>query len=359
MVFSYYLYKYPYWTLWKLVQLFKKNPELAVYCADPLDYVVLKPAIDHLPEAIVVAKNGKTARYLKTQGIAYRRMPSFPRAVVMCRHAAHKFPVQEIIKIGFRHGAYHFKAFAKSRYFNSFDCYFVTSKIEEKLAREHGITTAVAIGFPKLDPLFDGTFDEARLNAYKKLAKIDSRKHTIFFSATWDKSGMSAIETWINQLQNLNLKYNILVTVHPWMSKKYTRKLRSMEGIFFIENPDVLPYLLIADIMVGDTSSILAEFCVLDKPIITFKTKQAKRSDPELEQLIQQFSARIESFDELQNAIEFELENPGHKSSDRQNATKIMFDDLSPAAGKKAADQIQLLLELILTHKLGDMSKPN
>lgn len=345
MVFSYYLYKYPYWVLWKLVRLFKKNPELAVYCADPLDYVVLKPVIDHLPEAIFLAKNKKTAGYLKTQGIAYRRMPSFPRAVIMCRHAAHKFPVQEIIRIGFRHGAYHFKSFAKARYYNSFDCYFVTSKTEEKLAREHGITTAFAIGFPRLDPLFDGTIDEVKIKAYKKSANIDPRKKTIIFTATWDKSGMSAIEQWIDKIHQLTSKYNILVTVHPWMSKKYLRKLRSMEGIFFIENPDLLPYLLISDVMVGDTSSILAEFCVLDKPIITFKTKHAKRSDPELEQLIQQFSARIESFDELQNAIEFELENPGHKSSDRQNATKIMFDELSPDAGKKAANQIQLLLK--------------
>ena len=330
--------------LWKLIHLFTKNPGLMVYCADPLDYVVLKPVIDHLPGAIFIAKNGKTARYLKTQGIACRRMPSFPMAVIMCRHGAHKFPVQEIIKIGFRHGAYHFKSFAHTKYYNSFDRYFVTSKAEEKLAREHGITSAVAIGFPKLDPLFDGTFDEAKRNACKKLAKIDAQKKTILFTATWDKSGMSAIEKWIHRIHQLTAKYNVLVTVHPWMSKKYLQKLRSMEGIFFIENPDVLPYLLIADVMIGDTSSILAEFCVLDKPIITFKTKPGKRSDPELEQLIQRFSVRIEKFDELQSALESELERPDNKSMDRKMAAKIMFDDLTPGAGKKAAEQIRLLL---------------
>lgn len=330
--------------IWKLVQLFKKNPELVVYCADPLDYVVLQPVIDHLPEAIFLAKNKKTAGYLKTQGIVCRRMPSFPRAVIMCRHAAHKFPVQEIIKIGFRHGAYHFKSFAKARYYNSFDCYFVTSKTEEKLAREHGITTTIAIGFPKLDPLFDGTFNEATRNACKKLARIDATKQTILFTATWDKSGMSAIEKWIHRIHQLTAKYNILVTVHPWMSKKYLRKLRRMEGIFFIENPDVLPYFLIADVMAGDTSSILAEFCVLDKPIITFKTTPGKRTDPELEELIQQFSTQIENFDELESALEFDLKNPGHKSPDRKAATKMMFDDLVPGAGKRAAEQIRSLL---------------
>lgn len=330
--------------LWNLVHLFKKNPELVVYCADPLDYVVLKPVIDHLPEAIVVAKNGKTARYLKTKGIAFRRMPSFPTAVIMCRHAAHKFPVKEIIKIGFRHGAYHFKAFARARYYNSFDCYFVTSQTEEKLARAHGITSAIAIGFPKLDPLFDGTFDAVRLDAYKKLAGIDSRKQTLLFTATWDKSGMSAIEKWIHRLHQLTAKYNVLVTVHPWISKKYLRKLRRIDGIFFIESPDVLPYLLIADVMVGDTSSILAEFCVLDKSIVTFRTASTKRTDPELDMLIQKFSTRIENFEELKSAVEFELAHPGNKSQDRKTATKIMFDDPAAGAGKKAAERIQSLL---------------
>lgn len=345
MVFSYYLYKYPYWLIWKLVRLFKKNPELVVYCADPLDYVVLKPVIDHLPESIWLAKNGKTARYLQSQGIAARRMPSFPRAVITCRHAAHKFPVVEIIKIGFRHGAYHFKAFARARYYNSFDCYFVTSQTEAKLARAHGITSAFAIGFPKLDPLFDGTFDAARLDAYKKLARIDSQKRTLFFTATWDKSGMSAIEKWIDRLHQLTPKYNVLVTVHPWISKKYVRMLRNMAGIFFIESQKVLPYLLLAEVMIGDTSSILAEFCALDKPIITFRTTPARRTDPDLENLLEQFSARIDSFDELQDAIEFELQNPDNKSQDRRAATKIMFDDPAAGAGKKAAEKIRSLLK--------------
>ena len=341
MVFSYYLYKYPYKLIWYFFKQLKKNPEVVVYCADPLDYVVLEPVLIHLPEIPIIAKNKQTARYLQKRGIPFKRMPCFPDGVIMCRHATHKFPEEKIIKIGFRHGAFHFKAFANVRYYNAFDLYFMTSEKEVEEVKTKGIKTARAIGFPKLDPVFNGSIDEELITTIFYEAKFDFNKKTVVFTATWDKSGMSAIHLWAGKVHEFNKDYNILVTVHPWTSRKYMDRLKKIEGSYFIQNPNVLPYLMIADVLVGDTSSIIAEFCSLDKPIITFKVAETSRSVPEITRLLKDISFQIDSIDQLKGAIEYSLKNPGEKSNERQKANQMMFDRLDGQAGTRAAEIIK------------------
>jgi len=48
MVLSYYLFKLPYRILWRLNNRLKTMPAV-VYCAAPLDYIILKPVLKHLP----------------------------------------------------------------------------------------------------------------------------------------------------------------------------------------------------------------------------------------------------------------------------------------------------------------------
>jgi CDP-glycerol glycerophosphotransferase (TagB/SpsB family) len=343
MVFSYYLYKYPYKFTWYLFKLFKKNPDVVAYCADPLDYVVLEPILKYLPRVETVVKNRKTARYLKMRRIKFKRMPCFPEAVMMCRHAAYKFPEQKIVRIGFRHGAFHFKSFANARYYNAFDLYFMTSQKEVEEAIAKGIKSARAVGFPKLDPIFNGTINAVTIEAARLKSNMDRARKTIIFTATWDKSGMSAIQKWIDHIDDFALDYNVLVTVHPWMSQIYVEKLKK-EGIFFIDDPDILPYLKLADVLIGDTSSIIAEFCALDKPIVTFKVGEAKRTVPGITRLLEDISIQVESVAQLKHAIEYCLNNPGEKGEARQKANRMMFDQLDGQAGRRAAEMIKNML---------------
>lgn len=345
MVFAYYLYKYPYKLAWYAYKLFNKNPDFVVYLADPLDYVVLKPILKHLPPADYVCKNRKTREFLNQSGIPNRRLPNFPKAVLMCRHAAHKFPVKKIKKFGCRHGAYHFKEFTHSSSYNAFDLYFVTSQKEVEIAQDNGISSTCAIGFPKLDPAFDDTLNERTLESFREKARLAPNRKTVIFTTTWDKSGMSAIEYWIGNLHRIKDKYNVLVTVHPWMSSHYVTRLRRMDDIYFIEEPDALPCLMLADVMVADNSSIIAEFCALDKPIITFETPQTKRSPIGIQMLLQNISIRVQRFSELQHAIEECLKNPDIKRKQRRAANTLMFDHyLDGRAGKRAADLILQVL---------------
>ena len=343
MVLAYHLYKYPYKIAWHALDALGHNPSVVCYCGEPVDHVIFQAIQRYLPPIPVVS--GRRARtYLESRGISPAGMPAFPKAVIMFRHAAHKFPVGEIVKIGLAHGAYRFKRFTRAENYNAFDVYMTTGSQEVEWGRQFGIKTAVAVGAPKLDPLFDGTYDRETLQAYRRRTDIDPAKPTVILTATWDGSGMSAIDRWIDRVDDLTRDYNVLVTVHPWTSKTYTRRLKRLASAYFIEDPDIVPYLAISDLLVGDCSSIIAEFCTLNRPIVTFRVGQATRSLPEIFSLLDGISTRIDDMSELRAAIEDGLRQPDRQSEERQRANRLMFDDLDGKAGQRAAAIIRDLV---------------
>jgi len=344
MVLSYFIYKYPYKLLWNLKHKFSNNSQLAFYCADPLDYEMFSSISKYLPKLIIIAKNKKTREYLTSRGIKYQRMPSFPSVVIMARHMPYKFPEKKIIKIGFDHGLYQFKRWTSAKNYNDFNIYFVSSESQVKIANTHGIKSVKAIGYPKLDKAFNGEYDEEYLNKLKKYTNIDVTKKTILFTTTWDVAGLSAIDKWIDNIELLTSDYNIIVTVHTWTKDKYKQKLKSTRNIFFIEEFDVTPYLLISDLLVGDYSSIIGEFCAFDRPIITFRVPESEKTIREILQLIENISKQISSFDELKNVLVNCLEYPNEKSVQRNEANKLLFFKLDGKAGQRAAKEIKKLL---------------
>ena len=344
---AYYIYKYPYKLGWHIAKLLKKRKELVFYCADPLDYEMFIPIKKHLPKIEIVAKNKKTRSYLKLKGIKYLRMPVFPKAVIMARHAPYKFPVKNIIIIGFDHGLYQFKKWTAPENYNCFNIYFVSSPEQVKTAEALGITTTKAIGYPKLDDAFNGTYSETYLNKIKDELNLDREKKSIIFTSTWNIDGLSALDRWIDNVGELTEKYNVLITVHTWTEKSKVEKLKSIKNAFFLDKFDVTPYLMIADVFIGDYNSLIGEACALDKPIITFRVLESNRSIKEITKMIESISIRIDEFDELQDAIEQSINNPYELKHERENANKIMFLALDGNAGKRAADAIIKVLDKI------------
>jgi len=341
MVLSYYLYSYPYKLLWIVADKIRKTKEVAFYCADPLDYEMFLPISKFLPNIKIIAKNKKTIEYLRKKNIQYAKMPSFPNVVIMARHMPYKFPVKKIIKIGFDHGLYQFKRWTAANNYNDFNIYFVSSDDQVETAKKLGIKTTKAIGYPKLDNAFNGLYDEKYLSDIKIKCKIDESKKTILFTSTWDVAGLSAIDKWVNNLDQLSAEYNILVTVHTWAKLKYKDYLRQNDKITFIGEHNTTPYLMISDLLIGDYSSIIGEFCAFDKPIITFKVPESERTIPEIIKLIKNISLQISSFDELTSAIKECIKDPDEKSEERKKANKLLFYKLDGEAGKRAALEIQ------------------
>lgn len=331
----------PYRVTWAICRSFRQNPLVVFYCGSYVDYVVFREVHRHLPEVRVVTKNRRVQKELLRYGVESTLYPSFPDVVIMARHVARKFPEPRMIKIGMRHGAYHFKDFVSKKRYNAFDVYFVTSEREVELALKRGITTARAGGFPKLDPALNGTIDDDALNSYREKLGISAGKPVLIFTSTWDRSGSSAIDRWIDRLQELTEDYTILVTVHQWTSEIRKRKLSDTQGINYIEDKDILPYLMLADVMIGDRSSIIAEFCALDKPIVTFRVSGGRRRSLEIDEMLDEISIRIDTFDELKAALNEAIEHPEALSENRKKYNEIMFDELDGRHAEKMATIIR------------------
>jgi hypothetical protein len=340
MVPAYYLLKTPYTLAWHIKRLLGRTEGVVLYCANTLDYQIFAPVQKHLKPLPVVAKDKKAQRALRAMGVKSIRLPSFPDGVIMCRQAAYRFPATSLKKIGLRHGAYHFKPFANADSYNLLDRFLMTSRTEVEQAQAAGIRCGVAVGYPKLDAAFDGHYDEYSLRRFRHEARIDARKKTLLFTATWDKSGLSAVAQWANKLAPLTNHYNILITVHPWTSAEYIDAIRSTPEVFYIGDRDVIPWIMLADVCIGDTSSILGECCALDKPMITFKMPEGKRSVPHVQAMIRNMSLQIDGVNQLDGAIADSLADPAAKQAQRAEANRIMFDQLDGRAGERAAAEI-------------------
>jgi len=122
-------------------------------------------------------------------------------------------------------------------------------------------------------------------------------------------------------------------------------KLKSIKKAFFIEDFNVTPYIMIADILVGDYSSLIGEFCAFNKPIITFKVSPSKRTIPEILEILANISIQIDHFDQIFDAIKKCIENPNDKFEEREKTNKILFYSLDGKAGFRAAQIINQFLD--------------
>jgi CDP-Glycerol:Poly(glycerophosphate) glycerophosphotransferase len=346
MVFSYYLLKYPYSLGWKLCQWLKKDKYFAAYCGDVLDYHIMEPVLKYLPELRIISKNRQVQSELTKLGVKSVRLPAFPQGVLMCRLAGHKFPAAGMPKIGMRHGPFHFKALSGKESYLLFDHFLFTSEPEVKLAAKAGITNGLGIGYPKLDKAFDGSISKTTLNDLHQELGLSDKKRTLLFTATWEGSGMSAVQKWYDRLSELTGAYNVLVSLHPWISERYREKVRNTPGVHFIESYDTTSYIMLSDICLGDTSSILGECLALDKPLITFKVNNSGRMVDYVVEMLEQISIRIDSFEEISEAIIACNESLITKSQERQAAKDMMFSKLDGTAGKQAADFVRRVWEI-------------
>lgn len=342
MVFSYHLFKQPYRLVYNALARFGLAERIYFYCREIQDWEAFEPVQNYLRPVRIVTNKPAVRQYFRSRNIQTSRLPVFPKAVIMARHSCYKFPSARIIKIGMRHGPYHFKKMTRAENYNQFDLYLMTSRDDVAEGSKIGITCSRAVGYPKLDPWLANPGLEIELEKYRSEAKLDSQKPTLLFSATWTGSGMSALEFWYDKLHKLKESFNVLVTLHPWVGINY-RQAIAKQGVYLI-NGNHLPYVKLSDIVIGDTSSLLAEACALDKPMITWQTGTARRALDKIDRLLRSISIRIARWDELRPAINLLLSDPSMFKASRATANAMMFDQLDGKAGERAAREIINLL---------------
>ncbi len=344
MVVSGLILKIPYWIFYQVRKIFHRLHGFVFYVESEHDFYVIENILPHIEYPYnIVAHKKKLANELRRRGLKVIVWPAFPRVLFMTRHAFHRFPIKTIKKIGIKHGTYHFKKMIHPKKYNAFDLYIFTTEDEAEMAADLGITCGVVGGQPKIDTFFNKkTLEKSQM--IKQKYGFDDGKITLLFTTTWDKSGLSAVDKWIDSLPELTERYNILVSLHPMMSKVYVEKVKSLSGVYFADSENLPSCMLAADVLISDTSSVMGEFCALNKPIITFVVEEGWRLTPEIKEMIKDISLQVNSIDEIDKAIKKYLDNPDLKSNQRQKWKKVFYGNINASHGKKVAKIINALI---------------
>jgi CDP-glycerol glycerophosphotransferase (TagB/SpsB family) len=342
MIFAGKLIRLPYWLCWQFLRLTGRLHGTVFYLEWLHDYYIIEHILPHIRGPYrIAARNRSLAGKLKAIGVDAMVWPVFPGTLVMARHALHRFPIKGVRKIGLMHGPYYFKKMVSAKRYNAFDLYLFTSESVLEQARQHGVACGKVGGYPRLDAFRDPKVLRMRETLS---AGLSDAKKTVLFTATWDQSGQSAVHKWAGHVEALKEKYNVIISLHPMMSAGISGQLRQIEGIRMASQQELYACMLLADILVSDTSSVIAEFCALDKPVITFSVGRARRLTPKIQAMIQEISLQIDGVEELDKAIARYRDEPSLRRENRRRWNRLMYGEIKIPHGLLAASGINAFI---------------
>ncbi len=145
---------------------------------------------------------------------------------------------------------------------------FFTQRFEQ-IRATHPHFTVVETGWPKTDTLFNAT-------SYDWPNRRDVK--TILYAPTFSPALTSATALFgeISALAKTHKSWQWIIKFHPKMAKNLVQQYQdiSSNNLHVIETSELAPILQAADVIVSDTSSIITEFGLLNKPIVTFNNKE-------------------------------------------------------------------------------------
>ncbi len=146
----------------------------------------------------------------------------------------------------------------------------ITNRFKE-LAKKKRHFHVVETGWPKIDLLLK-PFDREKIC---KSLNIDPAKRIILYAPTFSPKFKSS-EKILPILEDLPKDDELwIVKFHDLMKAKDIERFSKLQSdsLLLYSNPDNIPLLQIADVLISDTSSVVYEFMLLDKPVITIDSK--------------------------------------------------------------------------------------
>jgi len=165
------------------------------------------------------------------------------------------------------------------------------TRVVEKLSRQYGYFHVKETGWPKVDPLFNQSlFNQSQFNqslpnpslhapqsGEPTKQALSASKPLILYAPTFSVSLTSApaLKNEIKRLASQN-KWHWVIKFHPRMDQACVNEYKAIQNdnLTIADTEAILPLLRAADVLVSDTSSVVAEFLMLGKPAITYKPRK-------------------------------------------------------------------------------------
>jgi CDP-glycerol glycerophosphotransferase (TagB/SpsB family) len=186
-----------------------------------------------------------------------------------------------------------------------FDMYLTSGPVVTErfkaLQKKHRYFRTVETGWSKIDHILKYNTTDLR-----KRYDIPAGRKVILYSPTHSRTMQSATLLLPEIKKTMKPDEIWLCKPHEFMNREFLNGV-SGEQLRIIKHYDITPYLHLADVMISDTSSVIYEFMVLDKPVVTFKT--LARKDKGID---------IHKPRELRVALDRSFLNPGEFSNNRK-----------------------------------------
>lgn len=149
-----------------------------------------------------------------------------------------------------------------------------TTQPFRELAQREGHFAVVETGWPKLDPLFSGVLPLA--DAMRAPA---AGRPVVLFASTFTER-LSAAPRLLDPIaaEIAGGQRYWLLTLHPKTAPELVERYRALAGANarFVEAEDLVAAERAADVLVADTTSVVSEFVVQRKPVVTFRNRAPK-----------------------------------------------------------------------------------
>lgn len=208
-----------------------------------------------------------------------------------------------------------------------------------ELAREHRYFAIDETGWPKLDPLF------APPAADDAAPRPADGRPVVMYASTFTQS-LSSARAMLETLRGLIARGDRrwLLTLHPKSDPALVAQYRALEGpnAQFFSSDDLLQMLRAADVLVCDTSSVIDEFVVQLKPVVTLRNRRPKP-----------FMLDVQSPAEVDDAIARALE-PG---ADLRRALRAHADAIHPHRDGRSSERVLAATERLRQGGYGPLAR--
>jgi CDP-glycerol glycerophosphotransferase (TagB/SpsB family) len=215
-----------------------------------------------------------------------------------------------------------------------------TTRPFQQLAAQARHFAVVETGWPKLDPLFRGADPEAdamRARAAGRPVVLSASTFTERLSAAPHLHAAIAAEIAMGE------RYWLL-TLHPKCPPELVERYRALAGpnAHYVETEQLISAQRAADVLLADTTSVVSEFVVQRKPVVTFRNRAPKPH-------MLDFAEPAELPAMLTRAFA--------PTADLLSAIDAYADAIHPSRDGRASERVLAATEALLSGELGELRR--